>query len=220
MPRQLYHAASRSVLYKLLSLGFRYPSLELFETFQNGSFLDELRNNISSLDHLNAVMAERSLFSRQKDLENISFADFEVIFVRTFDTDSPLPPCPLYEGMYLESPRTATMLEVSEFYRHFGLFMNRDEGKREMPDHICAELEFLHFLTFMESQAKDTELLKGYVLAQKDFLERHLTRWVPKFCDRLKSSDYVDFYIRLAQITSKTAACELTFVTSNLKPLE
>ena len=46
------------------------------------------------------------------------------------------------------------MLEVSEFYKHFGLNMNQEEGKRELPDHLCAELEFLHFLTFKEAQAR------------------------------------------------------------------
>ncbi len=217
MPQLQPYPASRSALYKLLSLGFRYPAPELFKTFQNGSFLDELRGNISSLPHLNALITELSLFSPGK----ITFADFEIKFARTFDTGTPLPPCPPYEGMYLESPRTAIMLEVSEFYRHFGLTMDQEKGKREMPDHICAELEFLHFLTFMEAQAgDDTELLKGYVLAQKDFLERHLTRWVPKFCERLQSSAGVDFYVMLARITYKTAACELEFVASNLELFE
>ena len=49
-----YDPIIRSNLYKLLSIGFRYPSPESFKTFQNGEFLDELMYNISSILGLNA----------------------------------------------------------------------------------------------------------------------------------------------------------------------
>ena len=31
-------------------------------------------------------------------------------------------------------------------------------GKRELPDHLCAELEFLHFLAFKEAQARKVKI--------------------------------------------------------------
>ncbi len=98
--------------------------------------------------------------------------------------------------------------------------MSRDEGKREHPDHLCAELEFLHFLTFKEAQAVEdgnTELLKGYRLAQKDFLKRHLIQWVPKFHGRLQSSARFPFYTELARITSVFLAQDMELVTKNLE---
>jgi len=97
------------------------------------------------------------------------------------------------------------MLEVSEFYNFFGMHMSQEEGKREFPDHICAELEFLHFLTFKEEEAQrgdKVEEHKGYLLAQKDFLERHVNQWIPEFSLKLQESASLPFYTLLARITS------------------
>ncbi len=170
----------RSSLYKLLSIGFRYPTPEIFKIFQNGEFLDVMKG--------------------------MTFVDLEIQFTRTFDAGNPVPPCPPYEGLYCGKPRSMVMLEVSEFYNCFGLRMSQEGGKREFPDHISAELEFLHFLAFKEAQAMETgdeEKHKGYLLAQKDFLERHLSRWVPEFCLRVQNSAGAPFYDLLARITSR-----------------
>ncbi|MCZ7393017.1 MAG: molecular chaperone TorD family protein [Candidatus Methanoperedens sp.] len=218
MPQELLPslALPRSNIYRLLYTGFRYPAPLVFETFQNGEFLAELEKNISLLPHLHIPAIEKSLFIN--NLEGVTFPEFEVKFAQTFDTGSPLPPCPPYEGMYSREPRTSVMLEISEFYRHFGLRMSQKEGKRELPDHISAELEFLHFLTFREAAAfnEGDEFLKGYRLAQKDFLVRHPVRWVPEFRDKLRSFAGASFYTRLAEITSVVISQDLEFVTSNL----
>jgi DMSO reductase family type II enzyme chaperone len=213
--------AIRSNVYKLLSRGFRYPTPEIFKTFRNGEFLEELMGNIIALPY-KKNLAEHALQIEiiLDDLGEIMFDDFEAGFIRTFDSGAPLPPSPPYEGFYRGEPRTAVLLAVSEFYRHFGLIMSREEGKREHPDHLCAELEFLHFLTFKEAQAMEdgnTEFLKGYRLAQKDFLERHLIQWVPKFHDRLQSSTRFSFYTELARITSVFIVQDVELVTTNLK---
>ena len=213
--------AIRSNVYKLLSRGFRYPTPEVFETFRNGEFLAELLANITALTYKkNPVEYAPQIEVVQDYLAGVTFNDFEVGFIQTFDTGAPLPPSPPYEGFYRGEPRTAVLLAVSEFYRHFGLVMSREEGKREHPDHLCAELEFLHFLTFKEAQAikdENPELLKGYRLAQKDFLELHLIQWVPKFRDRLQGSARFPFYTELARITSVFLAQDMELVTINLE---
>ena len=67
-------------------------------------------------------------------LERRAFPEYETKFVQTFEVGAPAPPCAPYGGEYREGrPRTAIMLEVSEFYKHFGLNMNQEEGKRELP---------------------------------------------------------------------------------------
>ncbi len=213
--------AIRSNVYKLLSQGFRYPTPESFKNFKNGEFITELLANITALPYKkNPVEYVLQIEIIKDDLAGVTFNDFEAGFIRTFDTGAPLPPSPPYEGFYRGEPRTAVLLAVSEFYRHFGLVMSREEGKREHPDHLCAELEFLHFLTFKEAQAirdENPELLKGYRLAQKDFLKRHLIQWVPKFHDRLQSSARFQFYTRLAWLTSVFLAQDLELVTTNLE---
>ncbi|MCZ7401615.1 MAG: molecular chaperone TorD family protein [Candidatus Methanoperedens sp.] len=211
----------RSNLYKLLSTGFRYPDPEIFKTFQNGEFLDELMYNISSISGLNALMLEYSGMAgnHKDDMKGMTMAQFEIEFTRIFDAGTPVPLCPPNESHYCRKPGSVVMLEVSEFYNFFGMRMSQEEGKREFPDHICAELEFLHFLTFREEEALGEDKLeeyKGYLLAQKDFLERHLIQWIPEFCLKLQDSASLTFYVRLGQITSRFISSEFELVTANL----
>lgn len=211
----------RSNLYKLMSIGFRYPGPEIFKTFQNGEFLDELMYNISLIPKLNALMLEYSHMAEHEneDMKGMTLAEFEIEFTRTFDAGTPIPLCSPYEGHYCKKPRSMVMLEVSDFYNFFGLCMSQEEGKREFPDHICAEVEFLHFLTFREEEAlreDKGEELEGYLLAQKDFLERHLVQWIPKFCLKLQDSASLPFYAWLAQFTSRFISSEFELMTENL----
>jgi putative dimethyl sulfoxide reductase chaperone len=204
------HRDSISNMYKLLSVGFRYPIPERFKFFQNGEFFDEIMYNISAIPGLNTFMTKHSLPVKQAKyaLKGMTLAEFGIEFTRTFDA---IPLCSPYEGHYCEKPRSMVMLEVSEFYNLFGLRMSQEEGKREFPDHICAELEFLHFLTFKEEEALREgkgEKANGYLLAQKDFLERHMVQWIPEFCLKLQNSKSVPFYAQLAQITSRFISFE------------
>ncbi len=215
------YPATRSAVYKLLSLGFGYPAPALFKAFQNGEFLTELWDNISALPHQQHLMEEKTVITRtvRDELEGITSGDLESVFIQTFDAGIPAPPFPLYEGSYRGEPRTSIMLEISEFYKHFGLVTCQKEGKREFPDHLCTELEFLHFLTFREAEAvmdNEHDLLKGYLLAQKDFLERHLMLWVPKLCNRLQSSSHVPLYTQLAMITSIFITNDLEWLSTGL----
>lgn len=223
MSLSLHHTESiqRSHLYKLLSLGFRYPTQEIFQTFQNGEFLAGLWDSISLLPHIKFLKAEQAEQGKQaqNSLKKITFEDFAAIGISAFDAGIPEPPCPPYEGFYLNRSRTSIMLDITEFYRYFGLAMSRRDGKRELPDHLCAELEFLHFLVFKESQARideDAEFLGGYLLAQKDFLRRHPAQWVPKFCDLLCSRADIPFYHLLARIAVTFITHELELVTSRV----
>lgn len=213
----------RSYIYHLLAAGFKYPTYEMFEQFQNGQFLQDLFEHISAMPHLSNLAAEEINVIEKvyEDLQKIDFQDFEVKYVGSFDVGFPEPPCPPYEGTYADkAPRTETMMEISEFYKHFGLSMNQEEGKRELPDYLCAELEFMHFLTFKEAKAgedNEQELFKGYILAQKDFLERHLTRWFPKFYEKVLSVEDLPLYPDIARITLSFINSEFAFVGGLVK---
>lgn len=210
--------ADRSALYGLVALAFRYPSLEIFESLRNGSLAAELGDRVSRLPQLAPFLGEvpgRIPPEMESEIEGVAYRELEAGFVRTFDAGKPAPPCPPYEHCYREGNPGNVLVEVSEFYKHFGLAVDQEEGRRELPDHLCAELEFLHFLSFKEAQAQEegaAELLEGYRLAQKDFLKRHLAHWVPQLCDRLAEKSPFLFYAWLGRITAGLVASDLAWV--------
>jgi DMSO reductase family type II enzyme chaperone len=80
----------------------------------------------------------------------------------------------LHEAAYASEDRSALLEELLRFYRHFGLA--RDE-RAELPDHLEVELEFMHFLCWLEHAASARgEDVAGLRRAQRDFLARHLQR--------------------------------------------
>lgn len=208
----------RSRLYKLLSLGFRYPDVESFETLQSGEFSSAVWDCVAALPHLKRLADAKPALSGAP--EGGTLLDLEVGFNQTFEVGAPEPPCPPYEGLFRpEESRTSLMMEIAEFYRHFGLQTNQAEGKGELPDHLCSELEFLHFLTYKEAQARndnDAELLNGYILAQKDFLERHPLKWLAAFAAKLEKCSTIPFYATLGRITAEFVSCDYAHVAEYL----
>lgn len=218
----------RSDVYKLLSLVYKYPTPDLFEAYRSGEFLSELFDAMSMLPHLKPIAEDRAgwLEAAGKDLKGLTLPNFESQYISTFDVGMPQPPCPPYEGVFREGvERTSLLVEVSGFYHHFGLKMNPEEGKREQPDHLSVELEFLHFLTFKEGQMRskgdegDHDLLRGYVLAQKDFLERHLATWLQKFTEKMQKSSANPLFAKFAELTAQVASAELDHVRAMLEEL-
>lgn len=222
--------AVRSRLYRLLALGLRYPSAQFFDAWRDGRFVGEIRDAAGALPHMSGISngVWGTLSEMRMDMGTTSLRDLETGYAQTFDVGAPEPPCPPYEGVHRKGvERTVILLEVSGFYKHFGLGMNPDEGKRDLPDHLCAELEFLHFLTFKEAQARDQaeevteagqagELLGGYILAQKDFLERHLLTWVPQFAEKVGQATPVPLYGALVRIAAEFVRRERDLVDGYL----
>lgn len=216
--------SARGSLYWLLAAVFKYPSQEIFAAYRNGTFFDELNHALVDTPHAEGLT--EALNDLERDLRpcisRITFTDLQVAYSKTFDVGAPQPPCPPYEGHYRPGiERTVVLLEVSEFYKHFGLAMSEEEGKRELPDHLSPELQFLSFLTFKEGQAREEatpELLRGYLLAQRDFLERHLLQWLPAFCTKLKQGQTSPFYSTLAELTLDLLQSEHAWLDSELAP--
>ncbi len=93
-----------------------------------------------------------------------------------FEVGSSGAPVPLREELSATATDKAKE-ETLRFYDHFGYSLTED--RQWAPDHLSVQLEFMHFLSFKESQEEDPEHLASYRLGQRDYLERHLCRWVP-----------------------------------------
>jgi DMSO reductase family type II enzyme chaperone len=204
------HIANRSRLYSLLAESYRYPD-EAFRTqARQGDMAGALGIVLCHLPYPFSWIGEEkkalTLLNQVKD------EDIEVEFIRLFESGPGSPPCPLIEGAYRGDRRTV-MRELILFYNHFGL--SYAEGAQdERPDHLCLEMEFLHYLTFKELLA----IQKGsdpssYLRAQRDFLVRHPLNWVGKVAermDRIKESltgdarrEVILFYRGLTKLTHR-----------------
>jgi TorA maturation chaperone TorD len=85
---------------------------------------------------------------------------------------------------------------VLAMYAEAGFDM--DEGFRDLPDHITAELEFLYLLIY---QAGPENL-------RKRFLQEQLGPWVRPFTQAVQSGAATAFYRELAQLTERMVALE------------
>jgi DMSO reductase family type II enzyme chaperone len=196
---------ARSAIYKLLAGAFAFPSETLVESVAAGEFL---RDMTSAGQHLpfappldagaRAACADPSLTHDELQQE----------YIRVFEVGAVRPLCPLYEGAH-RAGRMKIMEELVRFYEHFGL----QPGPGDQPDHLCAELEFMHYLTFKEAAALSRSgPTEAFRLAQRDFLERHLCRWLPRLRQRLETLEPPPFYVALTRLSDAFAATDLTFL--------
>jgi DMSO reductase family type II enzyme chaperone len=188
-------AGARSRAYAAFAEIFEYPDEEYFEAVRSGTLAEALRAVLASVD---PSLVEGG----DGDWEALSNAgegedDLAVEFTRLFDVGASGPPCPLYGGLY-GGARMKTMEEAVRFYNHFGLTLS--ESPHELPDHLTTELEFLHFLAFREAQALEQgEDAGAYRRAQRDFLARHLGRWVPKLRAKMERESPMPFFLELVR---------------------
>ena len=110
-----------------------------------------------------------------------------------------------YGSVYLDGERKimgVSTLDVMRRYREAGL--ERAESFKDAPDHVSAELEFMYYLVFKEMQAlSDSEVQTaiGFIQKQKEFLDDHLTAWLPTFAGCIKEHAQNPFYPNLAKAT-------------------
>lgn len=86
--------------------------------------------------------------------------------------------------------------EVCSIYGYFGFRPNPDRDWP--PDHLAVELEFMQMMAIKEALA-DQDSGASYVLAQSQFLDRHLSRWFPALAARVQEAVPGGFYAGLFQ---------------------
>lgn len=195
---------SRSVIYALLAQGFRFSSAEQFERIKSGQFADEAQAAAGNLSYgdLNAGKLGRGT--------GLSYDQFQSRYIELFEVGGELgAPCFLYEGEY-GGGRMKAMEEVLRFYHYFGLRLSTE--KRDRPDHLASELEFMHALTFKEAES----LLQGkdgasYRNAERDFLRFHLGGFVAEVAKTVGGRG-VDFYSDLGRLALNFCQKEIEYL--------
>lgn len=156
-----------AVLYLAYARLLDFPAPELLDAIRAGEVARELR----ALHDAAGVPLP--------DLPDDCMDDLEQQYIGTFDVGAPESIAPLYETAY-ERPegedRRSVLEELVRFYEFFDL----DLGKRpiEQPDHLTVELEFMAVLAQMESSCAEADSSRPFILAQRDFLSRHLLPFV------------------------------------------
>ncbi len=93
-------------------------------------------------------------------------------------------------------------VEIKKFVETSGLKFKSDYTG--LPDHISVELEFMQLAAKREMQAleeKDNDGLLYCLKMEKMFIEEHLVKWVPIFCDKIISEAELSFYREIAKVT-------------------
>lgn len=131
---------------------------------------------------------------------------------------------PPYGSVYLENERLLmgnSTADVQKRYEEAGLDVAT--GFKDAPDHIAAELEFMHFLIFKEMEAinqGDVKNIVNYFLNQQSFLEDHLGAWMSEFAGNVADNAKTPFYQNLARATEAFITDDYHIISSVLVSLQ
>ena len=142
-------------------------------------------------------------------------------FARLFLSINKVPPHPS-ESTY----REGTMMlhsrdEALETYWSFGIDKKKEFTEPE--DHIALELNFLMYLCEKAGEALkngDAKEAKTYIQGQKDFLEMHLVKWVPKLVKDILDTAQTPFYKAIAVLTKEYIEMDLSATKDLLEQLK
>jgi TorA maturation chaperone TorD len=191
----IFDEIARASTYKLLAECY-YPPAEA--TLQHAGQLSR------SLEAVHPPVAEAAARIKAAVQTHEAFEALSIDHARLFVGPFALL-APPYGSVYLEGERRLmgdSTQAVGECYREVGLEVAA--GFNGTPDHIAAELEFMHFLVVkgLETLAAGN-LVRARHFRQKQgaFLERHLAAWVPDFSRRVGEQAQTRFYQSLAAAT-------------------
>ncbi|MBP8155178.1 MAG: molecular chaperone TorD family protein [Nitrospira sp.] len=201
-------AASRSAMYQVLSSAFFYPAGDRLRPCRIEEIPERLRACLVSLPF--AVEGAQALVDDlEAALAETSDASLSASFTALFDNCKGRAAVSVYEKDYGNGDAKVVWEEVIRFYEHFGLNFDVKES-HDWPDHIGTELEFMHYLTFIEAAAPDGGA--AYRQPQGDFLARHLAKWAPRFRIQLESTDCSAPYLPLAKLVEAFIAAEMDYL--------
>jgi DMSO reductase family type II enzyme chaperone len=187
----------------MLSTAFSYPTDVFCEELASGEWPRQL---FALTQHL---PFELSTATETLPGEPASEKLLQESYVSIFEVGTGRPYCPLYEGSH-RSGRMKLMEDLVRFYEHFGLITQPGDH----PDHLSAELEFMHYMAFKEAAAlAHSDPVPDVQLAQRDFLNRHLCKWLPRVRERLLSArELPAFYLFAAGLTEEFCRRDLAWL--------
>jgi putative dimethyl sulfoxide reductase chaperone len=196
--------AARADLCRLLAACYYQPGPE----FAEERVFDSMRTAAVEVDADLAAMAQ----AMAEAFEAQPLDELQIDYTRLFLNPAGPLAAP-YESAWIagKDPMVfeAVMRSVLDSYHAGGYEV--DEGFRDLPDHIAAELEFLYTLVFREARAaasgNDAETTEATDLRRR-FVEQHLGRWIGPFAAALRDGGETAFYRMLANLTERLVRSE------------
>lgn len=203
---------SRGELYRLLMAPFHFPKVTLVEHFIGGDWgqsvaaVSELLNEGLNYD---LPVTDPPVLTAHQD-------EHQVEFISLYEVGMGGAPCPLHSGHYSKD-RMRTLEEVVRFYQFFDYVPDRSPDR--FPDHITFELEFMAHLADLQWQAAtqggDDE---SPLRAQRDFVTRHLTSWLPQLVRLVDTKSQIRFFSHTANLLNAYAASDQLYLDGAVQP--
>lgn len=184
--QRINQAIGRAQLYGFLAMAYLYPT----------------ENWSEDLPLVGSVVARLAGAPPWPDCAPLSLPDLQAAYRRAFGAAGSLP----YEteyGLPHEFRQAQELADIAGFYRAFGFTVGGEV--RERPDHLAAELEFMHVLALKEAYALANgldEQAAVCVEGQTRFLADHLGAWVDLFAESLSLNTAEGPYSLLARFTA------------------
>ncbi len=203
--------ADRAWVYRGLARLFQPPDEERIQTLRTCE-LPEL------CDALDRLASDADLIASAENLlELIRACDAEELgrsYDLTFEAPGGLR-CPANETSVVadtaseQMTRTYALADVAGFYRAFGVEVTAGS---EQPDHIAAELEFMHLLAVKEALARlesrageNADICRE---AARAFLRDHLGRWAQRLSERLEENAADPVYATAGRLLGRFVALD------------
>jgi len=192
------YETARNGAYKGLAECYHQPGPQMGAALKNLerclTVLDSL-----SVNHISLMRSEWATLEKNIDELQVEYAR---LFIGPYSLAAPP-----YGSVYLDGRQQVmghSTMDVTKRYSEAGLELA--ENFKEAPDHIAAELEFMHVLICREMEAIHRDNREGVlenIGLQKSFLEKHLGAWASPFSTRLSENAGTAFYRHLAIATQK-----------------
>ena len=112
-------------------------------------------------------------------------------------------------------------IAVRRKYLKAGLIMKRLYSIPD--DHLVSEFEFMYYLcnkSYEEFIGRKNEKSVNFLQMQEEFLEQHLSIWIPDFCESIINSTNNDFFKGMAFFTRDYINEDMKVVKEMSKLLE
>lgn len=199
---------SRTLIYRQLAKLFCFPDPAFLHELGIGQWNSRLGHAVDQIvedEFKDTSIDQRADIYMRDTSMNLTPEEYEVEFIALYEVGMGGAPCPLHSGHYARD-RMKTMEEILRFNRFFDYQPDRSADR--FPDHLSFELEFMAHLSELGHKARtgeedDPSYVASFMLAQRDFLYRHLISWVSDLAARIENETRYDFFEKSGKLLCK-----------------